>query len=259
MWTWTFLICHVSSTKLNVTMTNKYLPPTQLKLKNLSPNLPVQGTTTLFKPQLNLKTMRTRHQLGEECNLNIKNLPETFPINSTPIQISSPRMPTSTLDMITLKSKPVAVKREKANYSNSANILTKLFGEVEFVKKYDFLRKQAKNSNTNFNIDNLKTHSKSVLQHLKNLQNTLKIKSKTLKENLSSRKMNLIDKFYPDECSSKIQYTDTLKKLKYITTTQRLITNEKSLAIELHPEFAIIIFCQIFQVFLIIICRLLKY
>ena len=141
-------------------------------------------------------------QLGEECNLNIKNPTETFPITSTPIQISIPRTPTTTLDIITLKSKTVAVKRKKANYSNSANILIKLFGEVDFVKRYDFLRKQAKNSNTHFNIKNYKTHSKTVLQHLKNLQNTLKnqiqdIERKTLFQN---NEFNL----YPDECSSKI-------------------------------------------------------
>ena len=92
------------------------------------------------------------------------------------------------------------------------------------MKKYDFLRKEAKNSNTNVNIKNYKTHSKTVLQHLKNLQNTLKnqiqdIERKTLFQN---DEINI----YPDECSSKIQYTDTLKKLKCITSIQRLITNE---------------------------------
>ena len=92
------------------------------------------------------------------------------------------------------------------------------------MKKYDFLRKEAKNSNTNVNIKNYKTHSKTVLQHLKNLQNTLKnqiqdIERKALFQN---DEINI----YPDECSSKIQYTDTLKKLKCITSIQRLITNE---------------------------------
>ena len=55
----------------------------------------------------------TPQQLGKECNLNIKNLPETFPIISTPIQISTPRTPTTTLDIITVKSKPLAVKRKE--------------------------------------------------------------------------------------------------------------------------------------------------
>ena len=64
-----------------------------------------------------------------------------------------------------------------------------------------------------------------MLQHLKNLQNTLKnqiqdIERKTLFQN---NEFNI----YPDECFSKIQYTDTLKKLKYITTIQRLISYEK--------------------------------
>ena len=159
----------------------------------------------------------TPQQLGEECNLNIKNPPETFPFTSTPIQISTPRIPTTTLDIITLKSKPIAVKRKKANYSNSATILIKLFGEIDFVKRYDFLRKQAKNSNTHFNIKNYKTHSKTVLQHLNNLQNKLinqiqDIERKTLFQN---NECNIC----PDECSSKIEYTDTLKKLKYITKT----------------------------------------
>ena len=54
-------------------------------------------------------------QLGEECNLSIKNLPETFPITSTPIQISTPSTTTTPADIITLKSKPVAVKRKKVN------------------------------------------------------------------------------------------------------------------------------------------------
>ena len=52
----------------------------------------------------------TPQQLGEECNLNIKNLPETFPITSTPIQISTPRTPTTKPDIITLKSKTVQVE-----------------------------------------------------------------------------------------------------------------------------------------------------
>ena len=93
------------------------------------------------------------------------------------------------------------------------------------MKRYDVLHKQAKNSNTKFNIKNLKAHSIIVLQHVKNLQNTLKnqiqdIERKTLFQN---------DEFniYRFECSSKIQYTETLKKLKYITTIQRVITNEK--------------------------------
>ena len=63
---------------------------------------------------------------------------------------------------------------------------------------------------------------------------------------------------YPDACSSKIQYTDTLKKLKYITTIQRLISYEKWLAVHLFSDFARIIFYQRFQGFLIIISRLLK-
>ena len=58
MWTWRFSICRISPTKLNVTLTNKYLPVIQLKLKNLSPNLIAKWTTTLFKPQLNLITMK---------------------------------------------------------------------------------------------------------------------------------------------------------------------------------------------------------
>ena len=33
----------------------------------------------------------TLQQLGQECHLNIKNLPEKFPITSTPIQISTPK------------------------------------------------------------------------------------------------------------------------------------------------------------------------
>ena len=71
----------------------------------------------------------TPQQLGQECNLNIKNLPEKFPITFTPIQISTPKTPTNaTLDIITLKSKPVAVKRKNAHYSN-LNIPIKLFGE----------------------------------------------------------------------------------------------------------------------------------
>ena len=46
----------------------------------------------------------TPQQLVQECNLIIKNLPETFPIISTPIQISTPKTPTNTtLDIITLK------------------------------------------------------------------------------------------------------------------------------------------------------------
>ena len=55
----------------------------------------------------------TPQQLGKECNFNIKNLPETLSITSTPIQISTPRTPTTTLDIITLKSKLVAVKRKQ--------------------------------------------------------------------------------------------------------------------------------------------------
>ena len=112
-----FIICHISPTKLNVILTNKYLPVIQLK--NLSPNLTAQWTTTLFKPQCKLIAMKltffssTPQQLGKECNLNIKNLPETFPIISTPIQISTPRTPTTTLDIITVKSKPLAVKRKE--------------------------------------------------------------------------------------------------------------------------------------------------
>ena len=104
----------------------------------------------------------TPQQLGEECNLNIKNPPETFPITSTPIQISTPRTPTTKLDIINLKSKTVAVKRKKANYSNAANILIALFSEVDFVKRYYFLRKQAKNSNTHFNIKNYKTQNSAT-------------------------------------------------------------------------------------------------
>ena len=55
----------------------------------------------------------TPQQLGKDCNLNIKNLPETFPIISTPIQISTPRTPTTALDIITVKSKPLAIKRKE--------------------------------------------------------------------------------------------------------------------------------------------------
>ena len=119
---------------------------------------------------MKLTFFSTPQQLGEEYNLNIKNPAETFPITSTPIQIRTPRTPTTTPDIKTLKSKPAAVKRKKANYSNSADILIKLFGETAFLKRYDFLRKQAKNSNTHFNIKNCKTYS----EHLKNLENTLK-------------------------------------------------------------------------------------
>ena len=100
----------------------------------------------------------TPQQLGQECNLNIKNLPEKFPITFTPIQISTTKTPTNaTLDIITLKSKPVAVKRKNAHYSN-LNIPIKLFGEADFVKKYDFLRKQAKNSNTNLTLSKTTRH-----------------------------------------------------------------------------------------------------
>ena len=58
MWTKSFLICHNSPTKLNVTKTNIYLPVIQLKLKNLSPNLTAQCTTP-FKPQVNVITMKS--------------------------------------------------------------------------------------------------------------------------------------------------------------------------------------------------------
>ena len=93
------------------------------------------------------------------------------------------------------------------------------------MKGYDFLHKKEKNSNTNLNIKNYKTHSKTVVKHLKNLQNTLKnqtqdIERKTLFQNYEFNT-------YPGECFSKIRYTDTLKKLKYITTIQRPIANEK--------------------------------
>ena len=97
-------------------------------------------------------------QLGQECNLNIKNLAEKFPVTSTPIQISTPKTPTSaTLDIVTLKSKPVAVKRKNTHYSN-LNIPIKLFDEVDFVKKYGFLRKQAKNSKTNLILSKTARH-----------------------------------------------------------------------------------------------------
>ena len=97
-------------------------------------------------------------QLGQECNLNIKNLAEKFPVTSTPIQISTPKTPTSaTLDIVTLKSKPVAVKRKNTHYS-SLNIPIKLFDEVDFLKKYDFLREQAKNSNTNLTLSKTARH-----------------------------------------------------------------------------------------------------
>ena len=65
-------------------------------------------------------------------------------------------------------------------------------------------------------------HSKTVLQQLKNLQNTLKIQI----QDIERKTLFQNDEFniYPDECFSNIQYTDTLKKLKYITAIQRLIT-----------------------------------
>ena len=55
-----------------------------------------------------------------------------------------------------------------------------------------------------------------MLQHLKNLQNTLKNQIQDIERTIifQNNEFNI----YPDECSSKIQYTDILKKLKYITT-----------------------------------------
>ena len=83
-------------------------------------------------------------QLGQECNLNIKNLAEKFPVTSTPIQISTLKTPTSaTLNIVTLKSKPVAVKRKNTHYSN-LNIPIKLFGEIDFVKSMTFYASKQK-------------------------------------------------------------------------------------------------------------------
>ena len=86
-----------------------------------------------------------------------------------------------------------------------------------------------------------------MLLHLKNLQNTLKnqiqdIERKTLFQN---DEINI----YPDECSSKIQYTDTLKKLNYITSIQRLITNETWLAGDLLQNLLELVFVWYFKFF----------
>ena len=73
---------------------------------------------------------------------------------STPILIKNCPIPKSPPEILSLRLKAVTLKRNKLIYSKTTNVLLKLFGEVEFVKQYDFLQEQLKTSKTAFNIKN---------------------------------------------------------------------------------------------------------
>ena len=75
-------------------------------------------------------------------------------LSLTPIPIKNFPIPKSPPEILLLRSEEVTLKRNIPIYSKSTNILLKLFSEVEFVKQYDFLRKQLKISNTAHNIKN---------------------------------------------------------------------------------------------------------
>ena len=73
-------------------------------------------------------------------------------LSSTANPIKSFPIPKSPPEILPLRSKAITLKGNKLIYSKSTNILLKLFGEVEYVKQYDFLGKQMKTSKTAFNI-----------------------------------------------------------------------------------------------------------
>ena len=79
-------------------------------------------------------------------------------LSSTPIPIKNFPIPKSPPEILSLRSEEVILKTNKPIYSKSTNILLKLVGEVEFVKQYDFLRKQLKTSKTAYNTKKYNTH-----------------------------------------------------------------------------------------------------
>ena len=78
--------------------------------------------------------------------------------SSTPILIKNFPIPKSSPEILSLRSKAVTLKRNKPIYSKLTNVLLILSGEVEFVKQYEFLRKQLKTLETAFNIKKYDTH-----------------------------------------------------------------------------------------------------
>ena len=92
--------------------------------------------------------------------------------SSTAILIKNFPIPKSTPEILSLRSKKVTLKK-KPIYSISIHVLLKLFGEVEFVKQYGFLRKQLKISKIAFNIKKYNTHLILVQQKLDNLKSNL--------------------------------------------------------------------------------------
>ena len=110
--------------------------------------------------------------------------------SSTPILIKNFPIPKSPPEILSLRSRAVTLKRNKPIYSKSTNVLLKLFGEVEFVKQYDFLRKQLKTSKTAFNIKKYNTHLILVQQKLDNLKSNLEKQVKEIETKHLIQMMN---------------------------------------------------------------------
>ena len=102
-------------------------------------------------------------------------------------------IPKSPPETLSLRSKVVTLKRNKPIYnSKSTNILPKLFGEIEFVKQYDFVRKQLK---TSFSIKKYNTHLILVQQKLDNLKYNLEKQIKEIQTQTLDHELTV----YPNE------------------------------------------------------------
>ena len=145
--------------------------------------------------------------------------------SSAPIPVKKFQIPKSPPEILSLRSKEVTLKRNKPIYSKSRNFLLKLFGEVDFAKQYDFLRKQLKTSKTAYNIKNYNTYLILVQQKLNNLKSNLE---KQIKE-IETQTLDQNDELtvYPQNSSARCDYERVLKKLTYISALQKQVMDCK--------------------------------
>ena len=146
-------------------------------------------------------------------------------LSSTPTPVKNFQIPKSPPEILSLRSKEVTLKRNKPIYSKSTHMLLKLFAEVEFVKQYDFLRKQLKTSKTAYNIKKYNTHLILVQKKLDNLKSNLE---KQIKE-IETRTFDQNDELtvYPHDSSARCDYERVFKKLTYISALQKQVMDNK--------------------------------
>ena len=146
-------------------------------------------------------------------------------LSSTPIPVKNFQIPKSPPEILSLRSKEVTVKRNKPIYSKSTNMLLKLFGEVEFVKQYDFLRKQLKTSRTAYKIKKYNTHLILARQKLDNLKSNLEKQIKEIETQTFDQNDELT--VYPHDSSARCDYERVLKKLTYTSALQKQVMANK--------------------------------